>query len=71
MGNKRLGVGAVDAQDLEVETGEMVAEPIPARRRLAPEQTIVKSSRGFNRLPLQAAFGKLKAVAKARGVLGG
>src|ERR1700712_2062553 len=71
LGNKQLGVGAVDVQDPKVETGEMVAERIRAQRWLAPEQTIVTSSCGFNHLPRQTAFGKLKAMTEAKRVLGG
>jgi methionine synthase II (cobalamin-independent) len=71
MGDKQLGVGAAHAQDPKVETGEMIAEPIPTCRGLAPERTFVTSSRGFSRLPLQTAFGRLKTVTEARGVLGG
>ncbi len=71
LGNKQLGVGAVDVQDPKVETGELVAERILACRWLAPEQTIVTSSCGFNHLPRQTAFGKLKAMSEAKRVLGG
>jgi 5-methyltetrahydropteroyltriglutamate--homocysteine methyltransferase len=71
LGNKQIGVGAVDVQDPKVETGETVAERIRAQRWLAPEQTIVTSSCGFNHLPRQTAFGKLKAMTEAKRVLGG
>jgi 5-methyltetrahydropteroyltriglutamate--homocysteine methyltransferase len=71
IGNKQLGVGAVDVQDPKVETGETVATRIQAHRWLAPEQTIVTSSCGFNHLPRVTAFGKLKAMAEAKRVLGG
>src|SRR5258706_1516976 len=46
LGNKQLGVGAVDVQDPKVETGETVAQRIRAYGWLAPEQTIVTSSCG-------------------------
>jgi 5-methyltetrahydropteroyltriglutamate--homocysteine methyltransferase len=71
LGNKQIGVGAVDVQDPKAESGEIVAERIRAYRWLAPEQTIVTSSCGFNHLPRQTAFGKLKAMAEAKRVLGG
>jgi len=71
LGNKQLGVGAVDVQDPKVETGEVVAERILAYRWLVPEQTIVTSSCGFNHLPRQTAFGKLRAMTEAKRVLGG
>jgi 5-methyltetrahydropteroyltriglutamate--homocysteine methyltransferase len=71
LGDKQIGVGAVDVQDPKVETGELVAERILAYRWLVPEQTIVTSSCGFNHLPRQTAFGKLKAMTEAKRVLGG
>jgi 5-methyltetrahydropteroyltriglutamate--homocysteine methyltransferase len=66
-----LGVGAVDVQDPKVETGETVAGRIRACTWLAPEQTIVTSSCGFNHLPRKTAFGKLQAMAEAKRILGG
>jgi 5-methyltetrahydropteroyltriglutamate--homocysteine methyltransferase len=71
LGNKQLGVGAVDVQDPKVESGELVAQRIRAYRWLVPEQTIVTSSCGLNHLPRQTAFGKLKAMTEAKRVLGG
>lgn len=71
LGNKQLGVGAVDVQDPKVETGETVAARIRAHKWLAPEQTIVTSSCGFNHLPRLTAFGKLKAMSDAKRLLGG
>ena len=62
LGNRQLGVGAVDVQDPKVETGETVAARIRQYGWLAPEQTIVTSSCGFNHLPRQVAFGKLQAM---------
>ena len=60
LGNRQLGVGAVDVQDPKVETGETVAARIRKYGWLAPEQTIVTSSCGLNHLPRQTAFGKLR-----------
>lgn len=71
VGNKQIGVGAVDVQDPKVESGELVAERILASRWLSPEQTIVTSSCGLNHLPRKTAFGKLKAMVDAKRVLGG
>ena len=71
LGNRQLGVGAVDVQDPKVESGETVAARIRAHRWLAPEQTIVTSSCGFNHLPRQIAFGKLQAMTDAKRILGG
>jgi 5-methyltetrahydropteroyltriglutamate--homocysteine methyltransferase len=71
LGNHQLGVGAVDVQDPKVESGETVAGRIQTYRWLAPEQTIVTSSCGFNHLPQRIAFGKLLAMAEAKRMLGG
>jgi 5-methyltetrahydropteroyltriglutamate--homocysteine methyltransferase len=71
LGNKQLGVGAVDVQAPNIETGEQIAERIRAYRWLAPEQTIITSSCGFNHLPRHIAFGKLCAMTEAKAILGG
>jgi 5-methyltetrahydropteroyltriglutamate--homocysteine methyltransferase len=71
LGNKQLGVGAVDVQDPKVESGETVAGRIRSIQWLAPEQTIVTSSCGFNHLPRAVAFGKLQAMTEAKRLLGG
>jgi 5-methyltetrahydropteroyltriglutamate--homocysteine methyltransferase len=71
LGNKQLGVGAVDVQDPQVESGETVAARIRAHSWLAPEQTIVTSSCGFNHLPRSVAYGKLRAMTAAKQILGG
>jgi 5-methyltetrahydropteroyltriglutamate--homocysteine methyltransferase len=71
LGNKQLGVGAVDVQDPSIETGQLVVERIKANRWLAPEQTVITSSCGFNHLPRQTAFGKMKAMSEAKRILAG
>jgi 5-methyltetrahydropteroyltriglutamate--homocysteine methyltransferase len=71
IGNKQIGIGAVDVQDPRVETAEAVVERIRAQRWVAPEQTIVTSSCGFNHLPRRTAAAKLKAMAEAKLILGG
>jgi 5-methyltetrahydropteroyltriglutamate--homocysteine methyltransferase len=71
LGDKQLGVGAVDVQDPKIETGRTVAERILAHGWLAPEQTIVTSSCGFNHLPRRTSYGKLQAMAEAKRILGG
>jgi 5-methyltetrahydropteroyltriglutamate--homocysteine methyltransferase len=71
IGNKQLGVGAVDVQDPKVESGSIVAERIQVHKWLAPEQTIVTSSCGFNHLPRRTSFGKLNAMTEAKRLLGG
>lgn len=69
--NQQIGVGAADVQDPKVESGETIAERIKKVSWLAPEQTIVTSSCGFNHLPRRVALGKLQAMAEAKRVLGG
>jgi 5-methyltetrahydropteroyltriglutamate--homocysteine methyltransferase len=68
--NQQLGVGAVDVQDPKIESGETVAARIRANPWLAPEQTIITSSCGFNHLPRNVAFGKLEAMTQAKHILG-
>lgn len=69
LGDKQLGIGAVDVQAPNVETGEEVAERIKAHRWLTPEQTIITSSCGFNHLPRHIALGKLRAMSEAKAIL--
>jgi 5-methyltetrahydropteroyltriglutamate--homocysteine methyltransferase len=71
LGDRQLGVGAVDVQAPNIESGETVAARIRAHRWLAPEQTIITSSCGFNHLPRHIALGKLKAMSEAKAILSG
>jgi 5-methyltetrahydropteroyltriglutamate--homocysteine methyltransferase len=71
LGNKQLGVGAVDVQQPNVETGEVVADRVKSHRWLVPEQTIVTSTCGFNHLPRHIALGKLRAMSAAKTILCG
>jgi len=71
LGNKQLGVGAVDVQSPNVETAELVADRIQAYRWLAPEQTLITSTCGFNHLPRHVALGKLRAMVGAKAILTG
>ena len=71
LGDKQLAVGAVNVQDVNVETPEAVVERITALTWLPPEQTLITSTCGMNHLPRQIAFGKLKAMAGAKRILGG
>jgi 5-methyltetrahydropteroyltriglutamate--homocysteine methyltransferase len=71
LGNKQLGVGAVDVQAPNIETGALVAERITAHRWLVPEQTIITSTCGFNHLPRHIAFGKMRAITEAKAILSG
>jgi len=63
--------GAVDVQAPNVETGEQVADRIRVHSWLAPEQTMITSTCGFNHLPRHIALGKLQAMTKAREILRG
>jgi 5-methyltetrahydropteroyltriglutamate--homocysteine methyltransferase len=69
LGDKQLGVGAVDVQDPNIESGEQVAERIRVHHWLAPEQTLITSSCGFNHLPRHVALGKLRAMTAAKAIL--
>jgi 5-methyltetrahydropteroyltriglutamate--homocysteine methyltransferase len=71
LGNRQLGVGAVDVQDPKIESGETIAERVRACSWLAAEQTIITSSCGFNHLPRLTTLGKLAAMAEAKRLLGG
>ncbi len=69
LGNRQLGVGAVDVQAPNVETAEQLVERIRTHRWLAPEQTIITSSCGFNHLPRHIALGKMRAMVEAKTIL--
>lgn len=69
LGDKQLGVGAVDVQAPNVESGEVVADRIRAHKWLSPEQVLITSSCGFNHLPRHIALGKLRAMVEAKAIL--
>ena len=69
LGNKQLGVGAVDVQAPNVETAEVIAQRIRSYRWLAPEQTLITSSCGFNHLPRHIALAKLRTMTEAKAIL--
>ena len=69
LGDKHLAVGAVDVQDLAIESPEQVAERILKYAWLPPEQTLITSTCGMNHLPRMVAFGKLISMASAQRVL--
>jgi 5-methyltetrahydropteroyltriglutamate--homocysteine methyltransferase len=71
LGDRQLGVGAVDVQAPNIETGEQVVDRIKAHPWLAPDQTIITSSCGFNHLPRHIALGKLHAMTDAKAILTG
>jgi 5-methyltetrahydropteroyltriglutamate--homocysteine methyltransferase len=65
------GVGGCNVQDVNVESGEVLAERIRALRWLAPEQTLITTSCGLNHLPRHIALGKLEAMTAAKDILCG
>ena len=69
LGDKQLGIGAVDVQAPNIESGEQVADRIRACRWLTPEQTIITSPCGLNHLPRHIALGKLRAMTEAKAIL--
>jgi 5-methyltetrahydropteroyltriglutamate--homocysteine methyltransferase len=69
LGDKQLGVGAVDVQQPNIETGAQVADRITRHRWLAAEQTIITSTCGLNHLPRHIALGKLRAMTEAKAIL--
>jgi 5-methyltetrahydropteroyltriglutamate--homocysteine methyltransferase len=71
LGNRQLGIGAVDVQDPDVETGQQIADRVKSNKWLAPEQTIITCSCGFNHLPRHIALAKLRAMTEAKAILGG
>jgi 5-methyltetrahydropteroyltriglutamate--homocysteine methyltransferase len=71
LGNKQLGVGAVDVQAPNIETGQQVADRIKQHGWLVPDQTLITSSCGFNHLPRHIALGKLRAMSEAKSILRG
>jgi 5-methyltetrahydropteroyltriglutamate--homocysteine methyltransferase len=71
LGDRQLAVGAVDVQAPNVESAEQLVERIKTHRWLAPEQTIITSSCGFNHLPRHIALGKMRAMVEAKAILTG
>jgi len=71
LGDKQLGVGAVDVQAPNIESAELIADRIRAYRWLGPEQTMITSTCGFNHLPRHIAFGKLRSMTEAKAILSG
>ena len=69
LGDKQLGIGAVDVHDPKIETGEAVADRVRAQTWLDREQTLITSTCGFNHLPRATAFGKLMSMAAAKRIL--
>jgi 5-methyltetrahydropteroyltriglutamate--homocysteine methyltransferase len=71
LGDRQLGIGAVDVQAPNIETGEQVADRIRSCGWLAPEQTIITSSCGFNHLPRHVGLAKMRAMTEAKTILNG
>lgn len=66
LGDKQLGVGAVDVQDRKVENADTIVERIAKHRWLPLEQTLITSSCGMNHLSRDIAFGKLMVMSEAK-----
>jgi 5-methyltetrahydropteroyltriglutamate--homocysteine methyltransferase len=63
-------VGAVNLNDMRVETpGEVVARIRRALPYVAPENVIVAPDCGMKYLPRDVAFGKMRAMVDAAGIL--
>jgi len=71
LGNKPIGIGAVDVEDPNVESTEAVVGRVRAKKRVAPDQTMLTSSCGFNHLPRRTAMDKMLVLADAKRALGG
>ncbi len=70
MGDKTIMLGVIDCGTEEVETVETVAERIRAAlQHLPPERLVLAPDCGMKYLSRTAAFGKLKAMADAAGVV--
>jgi len=69
LGNRQLGVGAIDVQDPKIERAETVVARIKAYGWLPAEQTIITSSCGFNHLSRHTTMGKLNAMSQAKRLL--
>jgi 5-methyltetrahydropteroyltriglutamate--homocysteine methyltransferase len=69
LGNRQPGIGAGNVQTPDIETGEQVADRIRVHTWLAPGQTLITSSCGFNHQPRHIVMGKLLAMAEAKAIL--
>jgi 5-methyltetrahydropteroyltriglutamate--homocysteine methyltransferase len=69
LSEKQLGIGAVDVQAPNIETPELIVERVAAYGWLAPEQTLITSTCGFNHLPRHVALGKMRAMTEASAIL--
>jgi 5-methyltetrahydropteroyltriglutamate--homocysteine methyltransferase len=70
LAGKKLMVGAIDLSDMNVETGEIVAERVRrALQYVRPEDVIIAPDCGMKYLPREVAFGKMKAMAEGARIL--
>lgn len=70
LAGKKLMVGAIDLSDMNVETGEIVAERIRrALKYVRPEDVIIAPDCGMKYLPREVAFGKMQAMAAGARIL--
>jgi 5-methyltetrahydropteroyltriglutamate--homocysteine methyltransferase len=65
LGDKDLGVGAVDVLTTRIESAEEVVEKVRALSWLPPEHTMLNPSCGLNNLSRAVALGKLRALGRA------
>jgi len=72
LAGKQIMVGAIDLNDMTVETPEIVAARIKrALPYVKPENVIIAPDCGMKYLPRDAAFGKMRAMAGAAKLLRG
>jgi 5-methyltetrahydropteroyltriglutamate--homocysteine methyltransferase len=69
LGNRQLGVGAIDVQDPNIETTTILIDRIKKHRWLTPEQTLITSTCGFNHLPRHLALAKMRAMVATKAIL--
>jgi 5-methyltetrahydropteroyltriglutamate--homocysteine methyltransferase len=66
LGNRQLGVGIVDVQDVTIETASELTRRLAPLNWLTPEQTLLTCSCGLCHLPRHIAVEKLKSLAQAQ-----
>ncbi|WP_214408107.1 uroporphyrinogen decarboxylase family protein [Pseudonocardia lacus] len=70
LSDKTIILGVIDLSDPAVETPEVVAARVRrAFDRLPPEQIVIAPDCGMKYLPRESAFGKMRAMAQAAGIL--
>jgi 5-methyltetrahydropteroyltriglutamate--homocysteine methyltransferase len=68
--NKKIMVGCIDLSDMTIETPQKVVERLKkALKHVKPENVIVAPDCGMKYLPVEVAFGKLKAMVEGARLL--